>query len=41
MHPYGMCDLRNVKTIITLILFAGIVRARHNGFEYEVRQGDG
>ncbi|ERL99502.1 hypothetical protein Q644_10745 [Brucella intermedia 229E] len=36
-----MRDLRNVKAIIILILFAGIFRARHNGFEYEVRQGDG
>ena len=41
MHPHGMRDLRNVKAIIILILFAGIFRVRHNGVEYEVRQGDG
>ncbi len=41
MHSYGIGDLRNVKAIIVLILFAGIFRVRHNGFEYEGRHVDG
>ena len=38
MHPDGLHDLRNVKAIIILILFAGIFRARQIGFENEGRQ---